>query len=79
MTDDRDRPTPSIGDQLDHIRWDYAPLKREKRFFLSSLSSFFGAFPWEGAAQMMPLPPRPKASADGSGSHDPKSERGGSE
>jgi hypothetical protein len=57
MSDDRDRRTPSIGDQLDCIRWDYNPPVRERRFFLSPMSTFFGAFAWEGAAQTMPVPP----------------------
>ncbi len=61
---DDDRP-PSIGDQLDHIRWDYSPLPRERRFFLSPMSAFFGAFPWEGAAQTMPVPPRPLSPVHG--------------
>lgn len=80
MTDDRDQPTPSIGDQLDCIRWDYSPPVREKRFFLSPMSTFFGAFAWEGAAQMMPVPP-PKTTTESPSivARNSKPDRGGAE
>lgn len=80
MSDDRDERAPSIGDQLDCIRWDYNPPPREKRFFLSPMSTFFGAFAWEGAAQMMPVPPSktaPETPSTAARSSEP--DRGGAE
>lgn len=80
MTDDRNHRTPSIGDQLDGIRWDYTPPARERRFFLSPMSTFFGAFAWEGASQTTPVPPT-KAASDkpSTTARDPKPDRGGAE
>lgn len=79
MTDDRDDRSGSIGDKLDDIRWDYSPPNRERRFFLSPMSTFFGAFPWEGAAQMMPVPPRSQAAETAPSTRDSKTDQGGSE
>ena len=48
-----------IGKELDRIPWDYDASKKEPRFFLNPMSSFFGSFPWEEKGNSFPTSPGP--------------------